>query len=128
MKIKMLLFTLSLLITIQVFAQTQSPDLRPTQAEWANSAHTAMLIAGKIYRVVNTYSPIAPRGGEMVMDFAGALPYYMWTYSLVTNDWPEKPDDGSNFAIARIDMKLKIYYQDEKTGVYIAPDGSVLKE
>ncbi|MDR0909044.1 MAG: hypothetical protein LBM77_04695 [Spirochaetaceae bacterium] len=123
--------------TMMISAQEQTDDSRPTHATWTDNTHSAMLIAGHTYKVCNANSPIAPRGGEMVIDFAGALPYYMWVYSLVTHDWAKETEEtandtdnvsGANFAIARIDMNLKIYYNDTKTDKFIAPDGAVLNE
>ncbi|MDR0551059.1 MAG: hypothetical protein LBG72_03455, partial [Spirochaetaceae bacterium] len=88
----------------------------PKKAEWITEG-TLMKIGNKNYHVYNSFDPIAPKGGERVIDFAGVLNYYMWTF---------KNQDG--FSVAIIDMKLNIFYYDEETEKYTSPAGDIFKE
>jgi hypothetical protein len=64
------------------------------------------------------FDPIAPKGGERVIDPAGTLDYYMWIH---------KKLDGK-FTVSRIDMELNVYYYNETTGNYTTPKGGILND
>jgi hypothetical protein len=80
---------------------------------------SAVKIDGKIYRIYNAYDPIAPKGGEKVIDFAGTLDYYMWFH---------KVESLGRFTMSKIDGDLNIYYYDEDTKEFVSPQGFVLKD
>lgn len=88
----------------------------PVKAVLASDV-ASMNIGGKRYRVYNMFDPIAPKGGERVLDPAGVFEYYMWVH--------KKPDGG--WTISRIDMELNIYYHDEGTEEWTSPEGTVFK-
>jgi hypothetical protein len=79
---------------------------------------SSMTIGNKTYRVDNAFDPIAPKGGERIIDSAGVLPYYMWVHRI----------PGSTFTVSRIDEDGNIYYLDGETGKYTSPDGLVMVE
>jgi hypothetical protein len=89
----------------------------PTQAILSSDGKL-MRIGEKDYHVYNAFDPIAPKGGERVIDFAGTLDYYMWMH--------KKPD--KTFTISKIDPDLNIYYFDETTGNYTNPKGLILDD
>jgi hypothetical protein len=73
-----------------------------------------MIIGGKNYRIYNSFDPIAPRGGEHVVNSAGALNYYMWIFNT-----------ANGFSMAKIDMELNIFYYDKKSNKFISPGGLI---
>jgi hypothetical protein len=79
---------------------------------------SSMTIGKKTYRVDNAFDPIAPKGGERILDYAGVLPYYMWVHRI----------PGSTFTVSRIDEEGDIYYLDGETGKYTSPGGVVMVE
>jgi hypothetical protein len=116
---KAILFLLIIMVLAAICpitAQTNRYQDWPRKAEFSVDG-AAMNIGGKAYRVYNAFSPIAPKGGERVEDYAGVLDYYAWFH--------KGPDGG--FTMSKIDMELNIYYYDEQTGEYINPVGNILK-
>ena len=76
-----------------------------------------MEIGDKKYRIYNAFDPIAPTGGERVIDFDGALKYYMWIFSF-----------NGSFTVARIDQNMNIYYFDTQQRLFISPQGDIFSE
>jgi hypothetical protein len=104
---------------LDIFSQEEADWYRnlPQRAEILENG-LLMRIGDKNYRVYNAFSPIAPTGGERVIDFAGTLSYYMWIF---------KKQSGV-FTTAKIDMELNIYYYDDNAQVFISPNGFIFKE
>jgi hypothetical protein len=102
-----------------IFSQEEAGWYRnlPQRAEILENG-LLMRIGGKDYPVYNAYSPIAPAGGERVIDFAGTLSYYMWIF---------KKQSGA-FTTAIIDMELNIYYYDDNAQIFIGPNGFIFEE
>jgi hypothetical protein len=113
------LFAIFLIFPIFAFSQDLSKwytDM-PSKAEIQGNS-SIMSIGNKTYPVYNAFNPIAPTGGERVIDFAGTLNYYIWTF---------KRQNGE-FTAAKIDMDLNIYYYDETIEKFISPNGDILDE
>jgi len=72
-----------------------------------------MRIGNKTYPVYNAFDPIAPQGGERVLDNAGVLDYYFWYFKLPSKIW----------TLAIIDLDFNIYYMDEETQQFTSPAG-----
>jgi hypothetical protein len=117
------IFRLAFLLTLLLVplagrAQEACPDAAPkwyaslpVKAERSEDG-ASMKIGGKTYRVYNAFDPIAPNGGERVIDFAGVLDYYMWVH---------KAEALGGFAVSRIDADLDIYYYDSELNEYVSP-------
>jgi hypothetical protein len=104
-------------VTFTLSAQTAKPwyaDM-PQKAAMSEDGKT-MRIGGKNYPVHNAFDPIAPKGGARVIDFAETLDYYLWIH--------KKPD--GNFTASRIDFDMNIFYYDDQTQRYTAPNGEPL--
>jgi hypothetical protein len=89
----------------------------PERAEFT-SGGASTRIGGKTYRVYNAFDPIAPQGGERILDMVGTLDYYMWVH---------KGPDGV-FTISRIDSTFLIYYFDPQIKKYITLGGKIMEE
>jgi hypothetical protein len=104
---------------LDIFSQEEASWYRnlPQKAAILENG-SSMKIGDKNYRVYNAFSPIAPAGGERVIDFAGTFNYYMWIF---------KKQSGV-FTTAKIDMELNIYYYDDNAQAFISPNGSIFEE
>jgi hypothetical protein len=115
---KILILMIFVLNVFNVFSQTEDKWYSgfPQKAEWLEN-NVLMKIKDKTYHVYNAFDPIAPKGGERIIDFSGVLNYYMWLFNT-----------KNGFKVARIDMKLNIFYYDEETNVFVSPSGEILHE
>jgi len=116
------IFALSFFICAALFAQ--EPDnaaeawYKTMPAKAILNAEGKIKIGGKVYPLYNAFDPIAPKGGERVVCWAGALDFYMWFFRIKGQEW----------TLAYIDMDLNIYYYDEHTQKYTSPNGAVFEQ
>jgi hypothetical protein len=105
--------------SVLLYAQTTQKwySNLPERASLSKDKKT-MNIGKDSYNVYNAFDPIAPKGGEKVLDPAGTLSYYMWLHN---------KDKPGTFTMSKIDIHtLLIYYYDEETGKYTNPNGKTL--
>ncbi|MDR3047345.1 MAG: hypothetical protein LBU51_07010 [Bacteroidales bacterium] len=107
----------SFFILLLILSATFSAQEFPVKATLSPDG-TTMRIGDKDYRIYNAFDPIAPKGGERVIDYAGVLDYYMWIHKAPNGD----------FAVSRIDKDLNIFYYDQETQKYASPTGEVMEE
>jgi hypothetical protein len=107
-----------LLLTIAILSsQSPAPWYANLLAKATLSPDGAIIqIGDKDYHIYNAFDPIAPKGGERVIDYAGVLDYYMWIH---------KTSDG-DFTVSRIDNEFNIFYYDQETQKYTSPAGKVI--
>jgi hypothetical protein len=107
-----------IILPVSIFSQEEVHwyNNLPQKAEILEN-DLVMKIGNKSYRVYNAFDPIAPTGGERVINYAGALDYYMWIFN-----------SNGGFKIAKIDRELNIYYYDEITKKFTNPEGTIFPE
>jgi len=98
-------------------AQTAEPWYKdmPEKAALSEDGRT-MRIGDKSYPVYNAFDPIAPTGGERVLDFAGALDYYFWFH---------RRPGSAFFTMSKIGLDMTIFYIDDQTRQFTTPRGEV---